>query len=486
MSRAAGGTDWASHLAAHDAGPVGCALAVLCAAVLAVACGRAVPTSDSALQVPEPDMTDMEPQVEKRLKETRAAVLADPQSADAWGRFGMVAHAHELWDEAAVAYRRARELDPTNERWPYFLGDVLSVVGTELEAAEEVFRRAMALRPGYAPAHMRLGNVLLARDRGAAAAIELERALELAPDLQPARVALAQIRLSEGELKGSAALLEEVLERSPRHGQALSTLGQVYMRQGRRDEAREIAERARSPASYNLYSDPLMSEVVAEGLSSVLLWERAKSFLEDGNYEQAARGLRQVVALLPSNPEVHLQLAVAYGGLGELALAGRHLERTVALDPDQADARIRLATFYLERQSPAEAVPHLRKAMELAPDDPDAGWLLGKAQVLAGDLRGGLASFEEASAAGREVRAWAHNEWGSALAQTGRPEAALEHFRAALAADPENAQALFYSGLVLEGLGRVDEAVERYCRSLRAETNPPTVARLQALDRACG
>ena len=34
--------------------------------------------------VPEPDTTRMEPLVEQRFRETRAAVLANPGSADAW------------------------------------------------------------------------------------------------------------------------------------------------------------------------------------------------------------------------------------------------------------------------------------------------------------------------------------------------------------------------------------------------------------------
>jgi tetratricopeptide (TPR) repeat protein len=435
--------------------------------------------------VPEPDLAEMEPQVRESLQQRRSAVLENPKSADAWGRFGMVAHAHELWAEAEIAYRQAEILDDKNERWPYFLGDVLSVVGTDPVAAEDAFRRAMVLRPDYAPAHMRLGNVLVAADQSEKAASEFERALELAPDLQEARVPLAQIRLSQGELEVAEELLQEVLASSPRHGQALSTLGQVYMRQGRRDEARNIAQRARSAANYNLYSDPLMSEVVAEGVSAIQLWERAKSFLDNGNYEQAARGLKQVVELRPSNPDVHLQLAIAYGNLGNLGLSRHHLERSVELAPDLVDSRVRLATVLLELQKPAEAVPHLARVLELAPDDPDAGWLLGKAQVLAGDLAAGLASFAHTEAAALDIPAWAHNEYGRALAQAGRTDAALTHFRAALAKDPENVQALFFLGLVLEGLGRIDEAVEHYCRSVSVEANPPADTRLRELGEVC-
>lgn len=437
----------------------------------------------------EPDMTGMEPQVADRLRATRREVLASPTSAEAWGRFGKVAHAHELWTEARVAYERAEELDRTDERWPYYLGDVLSVVGTDLESAARAFGRAIELRPGYAPAHMRLGRVLVARGDREEAAEQLERALELAPDLQPARLGLAQIRLAQGDLARAEELLDQVLAAAPRHEQALSTLGQVYMRQGRRDQARRVARRARDGALYNLFSDPLMSQVVQEEASSVLLWERAKSFFDDGNYEQAVLGLSQVVRRQPANPEIHHQLGVAYGNLGRADEARRHLQRVIALDGDRVAARIQLATLELDQGRPAAAVPHLQRILALEPDDPDAGWMLGRALVLANQAASGLAAFERADlrarSAGRPVPSWAHNEWGSALAQTGRPQEALDHFRAALETDPDNAQALFYSGLIHEGFGRVDAAVDFFCRSMRAEPNPPAANRLSALQRRC-
>ena len=458
----------------------------LAVALLLAACGGPAtgPAPDARPEVPQPDLTGMEPQVEQRLRETRGAVLTGMDSAESWGRFGMVTHAHEMWEESRVSYLEAERLDPTDVRWPYYLGDVLSVVGTDLGAAASAFRRAMQLRADYAPAHMRLGKVRLADGRDQAAAVELERALELEPDLQPARVTLAQIRLAEGELETSEQMLDRILEQQPRHAQALSTLGQVYNRQGRRDEARKIAERARSAAIYNLYEDPLMSQVVAEGVSSVLIWERAKAFLDNGNNRQAMLGLRQVVKLRPQDADVHQQLAVAYGNLGEIDRSRRHLERAVALAPDRVDSLIQLATVQLDQQEPGPAIGHLERILELAPGDPDARWLLGRARLMAGDLGAALATFEQA-AAGGEAPAWARNEWGSALAQSGRPDAAFEQFQAALAAEPDNAQSLFYLGLIYEGRGQVADAVDHYCRSVQAQPNPPAQGRLQALGGRC-
>ncbi len=469
-----------------------CVIASL-ALLIFTACGTDAPSpqvsSAGDLAVPDPDTTDMEPQVEQRLQETRREVLEHPQSAESWGRFGKAAHAHELWDEARVAYERAQELDPSDERWPYFLGDVLSVVGTDLEGATEAFVRALELRPDYAPAHMRLGRVLVARGQHEQAAVRFERALDLAADLQPARLGLAQIRLSQGELAQAEKLLDAVLAEQPRHEQALSALGQVYMRQGRREEAREIAQRARHAAVYNLFSDPLMQEVVREEASSVLLWERAKAFFDDGDYEQAARGLEQVVRRRPSNPDVHHQLGVAYGNLGRPERARHHLERVVALDASRVAPRIQLALLHLDQARPAAAIPHLQRVLELDPDDPDAGWLLGRAQILSGDLHAGLASFEAAEAAAevaeRAAPTWAHNDWANALAQSGRPQEALDHLDTTLAADPNDAQALFYSGLIHEGLGHLERAVELYCRSTAVQPDSPAAERLRALDGSC-
>ncbi|MEM1179412.1 MAG: tetratricopeptide repeat protein [Acidobacteriota bacterium] len=444
-------------------------------------------TADS---VPSPDLEGMETQVAERLRTTRGAILEDPESAAAWGEFAKVAHAHELWEEARVAYEEAQRLDPSDERWPYFLGDLRSVIGTDLAGAASAFRRALTLRRDYAPAHMRLGRVLVADNQADAAAKELERALTLDPDLQPAQVTLAQIELARGALDRAESLLDAVLAEAPRHAQALSTIGQVYMRTGRRDEARAVAARARDDAAlYNLFTDPMMGEVIQEGSSSLLIWERAKAFLEDGNFRQASLGLAQVVRLQPDNVEARYQLAIVYGNLDQPEKSLSEMEKVVEADPSLVDAQVQLGKLHLDLGRPASAVDPLRRVLERAPDDPDAGWLLGRAEMATGAVHRAVATFESAREAARRsgasIPSWAHNDWGAALAQTGRLQEAFSQFEKALAADPNDPQTLFYLGLVYEGTGRPDEAVEYYCRSTRIQPNPPSAERLQRLGRTC-
>lgn len=452
--------------------------------LLAIAGGCSGGRDTAGPTVPLPDLTDMEPQVAARLEELGATIEADPASAQAWGHFGMVLHAHELLDEAAVAYAEARRLDPDDERWAYYHGEVLSVIGSDLEAAESALREFVEARPDYAAGRMRLGKVLVALNRPREAAVELDRALELDPELQPARLTLAQIRLAADELDAAQRLLEQVLSAAPRHEQALTTLGQVYMRQGRRDEARQIAEQAGEAAAYNLYSDPLMSEVVAEELSSVQLWERAKAFLDNGNYEQATIGLARVVDLTPDNADAHLQLAVAYAHLGQAVSALRHLERSAQLQPDVADTQTRLGGLYLDLDRPGDAIEPLRAAVALEPGKAEAQWLLGRALLRGGRTHEAVEVFESVSPEA-PVPASAHNDWGNALAQGGRLDAALEHFEAAIEQSPENPQSLYFAGLAQEGLSAVEEAVSLYCRSLAVDSRSPAAERVAALGRRC-
>ena len=147
---------------------------------------------------------------------------------------------------------------------------------------------------------------------------------------------------------------------------------------------------------------------------------------------------------------------------------------------------VRLATFYLEQRSPASAVPHLEKALELLPDRADLIWLLGRAQLLAGRPAAGARLFRSSGRDWWRGAAVGAQRVGQRSSADRPAEDALDRFNTTLAADPGNPQALFYSGLVLEGLGRVQEAVDHYCRSLEGGPNRPTEERLQTLGRSCG
>ena len=65
----------------------------------------------------------------------------------------------------------------------------------------------------------------------------------------------------------------------------------------------------------------------------------------------------------------------------------------------------------------------------------------------------------------------AHDNWGVVIAQQGDPTGAIDHYRAALAINPENAAAEVNWGNALVRLGKGDEAIGHYRAALRLRPN---------------
>lgn len=452
--------------------------AALAAALLACAAQAPPP--------PDPDVAAMEPAVRRKIGAARQAVIAEPESAAAWGELGMVLHAHELFADAGACYRTAADLDPDDERWPYFLAVVLSVEASDFEAARAAYRRTLELRPDYAPAHLRLGDLLAGADELEAAEAAYRRALELEPELAPAELGLGRSLLRRGRAEEAVEHLEQAQAALPRSGAALDALGRAYAQVGRVEEAREIAAKARGARGFDVFADPLMSAVVAREVSSTLLWPRARQALADGRLDQALALLRRIAEQQPSDPEVHEQLGFAYSRDGKPPLAIEHLRRALALDPERHRARAQLGLLLLGRGDREggdreEAVEQLRRAAAAEPGDGELRAHLGRALAAAGRGAEAIGEFEAAAAATDPLPAWAYHEWGLALAGQRRFGEAVERFRDALEREPDNPQGLFHLGLALEAVGRYGEAVAAYRRAMELEPNELIASRLRAL-----
>ena len=119
---------------------------------LVLGCGSDVPTIDPALHRG----------VRAVLEEARAAVVAAPRSAAAWGRYGMLLDAHDCRAEARTCYRRARALGSRDAAWCHLLA--VGLEADDPEAAIALYREAVALEPRGPASRLRLAELLLARD----------------------------------------------------------------------------------------------------------------------------------------------------------------------------------------------------------------------------------------------------------------------------------------------------------------------------------
>jgi len=88
----------------------------------------------------------------------------EPRSAEAIGRLGMLYHAYRFLDEARTSYRIAHELAPDDFRFVYYAAK-LEKTAFAYEAAEALFRSAIAMKPGDAELWAELGDLYLMWNR---------------------------------------------------------------------------------------------------------------------------------------------------------------------------------------------------------------------------------------------------------------------------------------------------------------------------------
>ncbi len=243
------------------------------------------------------------------------------------------------------------------------------------EEAEKHLKRTIELAPTFAKPHEDLGFVLLELNRPHEAIEALEKATRLDPKLNLAFLNLGKALAAVGKGKEADAAFEKSFELSPEHK----------------------------------------------------LLARAVECLQENQFEEAERIIREIMKINPGNVEA-------------LRLMGRMAAR---------QDRVGIA----ERQ--------YRKALEIAPDY--TGVIVDLGKLLRDDDR-----FEEAIACFRQaiemepVNARFHDLLANALAPAALTYEAIEAHQKAIELDPKLAIAWLGLGHMLKTVGRQKEAIEAY------------------------
>ena len=149
---------------------------------------------------------------------------------------------------------------------------------------------------------------------------------------------------------------------------------------------------------------------------------------QQGEHAKAVEEIGRAVALRPSVPAFHANLAEAYRALGKCDRAAGCCRTALRLAPNYPEAHCNLGLALQGLRRPAEAADHFRRALELKPDF-----------------------------------ATAHNNLGITLRDLGQLEEALVHLRRAVDLDPQSHSALTNLGQLLLERGLAEEALP-HCR----------------------
>jgi serine/threonine-protein kinase len=240
------------------------------------------------------------------------AVGKDPESAvahagiaDAYSLLADygVKHPKETMPQAEAAAQRALELDPNSAEALSALAFIRSIFDWKWDEAETLYRRAIAINPGYAKARHWFGvDALALLGRFDEADTEVQSARELDPLSLILSEGIAYVKMLRGDYEQAAEEFRQIAGLDRGFYKAYSGLGRVYSLMGRYDESLAMLEKARA------ITGDLPSIVGALGQVQAL----------SGKEDQARECLRKLHHMSHSRHVQSVAFAILHLGLGEI------------------------------------------------------------------------------------------------------------------------------------------------------------------------
>ncbi len=471
----------------------------------------------AAVQIPAPDLTQLEPRVARSITEAQEGIMRAPTSTKAWGKLGAILDAHGLDALAGEAYRQAQQLDPREFRWPYNLACIAIELDEPLEVIEALFDEARSLNPGHAALDCRLGDALSSSGRTTDAVAAYRRSLAIDDTFAMAHRGLGMVLLSIGDIDAAVVHLERAAAAMPSDGVSASALAQAYGRARRTEQATAVAARARNLERIARIPDVFRDEVAYFGTSAALCSARAARLIVSGQIERAIEQLLIVEETRPDDPYIQIRLGMCFMQLGRSTEAMSRFSKAIEIKPDFAEPYVEMGRLRSAAGDLQGALAAYERALAIDPNLVSAHAKMGNALVRLGRTAEALTHFEAADQLG-ELDAESLTNWAVGLQQVGRNEEALArcataverqpgyarghyglgficsemgrddeaigHYRSTIAADPKFADAYYNLALSCERLGRMDEAIAAVRALLQIAPTPEATAKLARLEAA--
>jgi len=205
---------------------------------------------------------------------------------------------------------------------------------------------------------------------------------------------------------------------------------------------------------------PVLREAVALGdATPVTLLNLALAEDHAGDHDRARQRIQRVADELPDWDEPKLRLAESLRAEGCVAEAERAYEAVLAINPRREEALVSLAVLRLRGGDAPGAMTLLLRCCGLAPNNAEAWDALGLVLLQTGDAASAAEAFAEAH---HLVPRWFDPALHliEAVCVAGTTEAELARLEAAALADPLDPIGATARGLLLERMGRRDEAID--------------------------
>jgi tetratricopeptide (TPR) repeat protein len=197
----------------------------------------------------------------------RKALELDPRSPDIFVFLSGIPIVHGKIDEARTLLERAVELDPLDERYYQWLGDMAFYL-RQFSEAEAEYRKSLAIHPGYDGISARLGAVEMSRGN-------LQAALELMERETDEESREWGLSLIYHELRRKTDADSALAELERRHGgDSAIDIAEIHAFRGEIDQAFSWLDRAfrqRADGIYAIKTDPWLQNLLPDSRFNALL-----------------------------------------------------------------------------------------------------------------------------------------------------------------------------------------------------------------------
>jgi len=448
-------------------------------------------------------LNNLDPAVERLLREKLGAVKVAPRSGAAWGVLGAALFAHGFDTQARAALERAVTLAPTEPRWAYRLAVVLMQRGETPDVILPRLRAAAELS-GDSPdmPRLRLAQYLFEQGRPDEAQGHFEMLLRRQSDHPMALLGLARVRLAQGKPAEARDLASRCATNAHAAKAAHAVLAQAHQRLGQTAAAEEASLKSTRLPPDQPWPDPYLSDMPELLVGNRAMLDAAQQLIEAKQWTAAIRVLAQITNDYPADPDAYYGLGSVLNHERRFPEAEAALREHIRLSPGSAHGRLELAQTLLALQRPAEAVPVLERAIQVQPNLAKAHYHLGVACSQLGriedavthlrdamkyapneiescmflsDLFSRHQRYQEAADCLKQViqfrPAWAtpYFNLGFVQAQSGQTVEAIASLRQALERSPNDPETLLLLGELLMRAGQTNEAVSLLRRASRLD-----------------
>jgi tetratricopeptide (TPR) repeat protein len=288
---------------------------------------------------------------------------------------------------------------------------------------------------------------------------EYKLALNADPGSPEINDGLADLYFRVGRVKEAEATAHSLLKTSPDDVDAHKLLGRIYLRQ--------LGEGENAGASASATST-VLDQAIAEFEKIVALTPKSvedrmvlgQLYTVKHDSKKAEDQFTTAKAIEPDSEDVILNLARLYAESGDLQHAAKVIE-DVPMNDRTAKMEVALGAAYDQLKQPKDAIAAYERAADMEPGDPRTMDSLGQALLSNNQLDEALVQFKQLAAADPD-NAEPLVHIAEIQRRQSKFEDALATIKKARKLDPTSLEAGYNEGLMLDVLGRFDEAAQTY------------------------